>query len=29
MARMTPDDGSDPFLTAILEPDTLIAVVYD
>jgi len=24
-----PDDGTDPFLTAILEPETLIAVVYD
>jgi nitroimidazol reductase NimA-like FMN-containing flavoprotein (pyridoxamine 5'-phosphate oxidase superfamily) len=23
-----PDDGSDPFLTAVLEPESLIAVVY-
>jgi nitroimidazol reductase NimA-like FMN-containing flavoprotein (pyridoxamine 5'-phosphate oxidase superfamily) len=24
-----PTDGSDPFLTAILEPESVIAVVYD
>lgn len=24
-----PEDGSDPFLTAILEPESLIAVVYE
>lgn len=26
--ELPPDDGSDPFLTAILEPEALIAVVY-
>ena len=24
-----PDDGTDPFLTAVLEPETLIAVIYE
>lgn len=27
-ATPPPDDGSDPFLTAVLEPDSLVAVVY-
>ena len=29
LERTPPHDGTDPFLTAILEPESLIAVVYD